>query len=148
MNDKFMVLSQCTQVNDGTAEHIKGEGETPIVGQYNGKDANIPVNLHAIASIKKDHSTHSAVCWEATVEIKPSFFVHFPRMVFTLPTPYEHFKSNTIVWWYPPTDEGIAMRDADYDFIISKFGLQCPSLSATKTEEELLMEMADDPLFQ
>lgn len=148
MKDKFMVLSQCKQVVDGTAEHVAVEDNKILVGQYSGRGENIPINLLTIASIKKSSASHSAVEWDSPLDYKPTFLVHFPLIVFTLPVPYKQTDSNKIPWWYPPTDEGIAMRDADYDFIISKFGLQCPSLTDAKSEEELLLEIEKDPAFK
>lgn len=83
-----------------------GVGNTVKVVHYAGSDVpNKPVNVSRFDTI---------------------YTRQMQEVDFEVPCIYFDNENGRIVWRYPPTEEGIGQRDADYNFIMHDFSIKCP----------------------
>lgn len=75
---------------------------------YNGK-TNKPINMEHIITFFDDMSEQERVKYPV---------IRFARTL--------HANDSPLAWFYPPTEEGKARRNADLTFLKNNFGTRCP----------------------
>ena len=92
------------------------EGQFEVVW-YEGKCENRPINMNRVTSFEKDSHKY-------TTTKNLSIPVEYPIIRF------RNEDQKDIIWWhYPPTDEGRAARDNDYEFMKKELCIRCEAVT-------------------
>ncbi len=112
MTDFYM--AQVEVVPEKEIRIVLPNGDSAI-GTYQAKGPNYPINMRRVSRFKRD--TRPGVVSSRVPGVPPA---SYPVIVFATAD------AGTQLWYYPPTEDGEAMREADYGFLFGKLVERCP----------------------